>query len=117
MTNTIANAFRALGTLLIGGTISFLLINWLNGGQWGWKSLSVITFVAIGCLMGGFEKDKDDADATEAGLGKGFLYGILVFLAVAAATKLFALPVWAFAIGTGIACMTVSTSATHKPEK
>ena len=117
MTNLILKSIRAAGFALILGPLLFLLINWINGGIWGNRSLGVLAFLSICALVGGFEKAEEDANATGSRLGKGILYGFLAFLAASAIVKAFALPFWAFMIGAGISCLIASTTATHNPEK
>lgn len=116
---TIVKIFRAVGMLTIVGPLAFLLIDWMNGGNWGRFSIFLVGILCLGSFLGGFSDDeeKDKVETTVGMLTRGLLYGVATFAAAALLCKWLTLPAWCFFVGIGIACMTVAISAKHKPEK
>jgi hypothetical protein len=115
---TIVKFFRAVGMLTIVGPLAFLLIDWMNGGNWGRFSIFIVGILCLGSFLGGFseDEDQDKVETTPATLTKGLLYGVLTFVAVALLCKWLTLPAWCFFVGIGIASTTVSVVAKHKPQ-
>lgn len=108
MFNLISKLLRNCGLLIICYSITFLIINYINGNtnEWGTTSKILMHIIAIAAFL--FFSESNENEITFSMLIWGFLKGFITLIGLSLLCKAFSLSLPFYYIALGIAMITTS---------